>query len=134
MAPQDENVSNSEFEQMKRDLGLDDDSTRGRPSRLTERTAHTTEDDEPAAGAQRRAPSSSSSTLTPRPPVQSPVPGVIPPVGPIAPPDDALEETEPSAPADGPVTPAPDEPENQSVPKPTPPQRRPRNRRHGRKR
>ncbi|HWE59574.1 MAG TPA: protein translocase subunit SecD [Solirubrobacteraceae bacterium] len=141
MAPQDENVSNSEFEQMKRDLGLDEDSSRGRPSRLSERTAHTTEEDDAPGAAPRRGPSRSNSTLTPRPPAHSPVPGVIPPVSPSAPADDALDVTESRDPEDGPVTPAPDEPENESVPKPPPPPRRSsrssrssRNRRHGRKR
>jgi hypothetical protein len=81
---------------MKRDLGLDEGESRGRPSRLTERTAHTTED-----------------------------------------PVEPTHETEPAA--DEPVTPAPDEPENEGVADvktgPTAPRRnRPRNRRHGRRR
>ncbi len=135
-APQDENVSNSEFEQMKRDLGLEDDSPRRRPSRLSERTAHTdAEDDTPGTAPRRASSSRSSSTLTPRPP-QSPVPGVIPPMGPSAPADDAPDVTESTAPRDEPVSPAPDQAENESVPKPKPPSRpsRSRNRRHGRKR
>ncbi|MDE3134574.1 MAG: protein translocase subunit SecF, partial [Acidobacteriota bacterium] len=79
-APQDENVSAAEFEQMKRDLGLDEDQPRRGPSRLTERTAHTTEEDEAPAPASRRAAGSGRSTLTSSAPVQSPEPGVMPPV------------------------------------------------------
>jgi SecD/SecF fusion protein len=122
-APQaPDNVSLSEFEQMKRDLGLEDEPPRRRPSRLSERTAHTIEEDDAPGTTRGIAPSASGPTLTPTPPVQTP-----PPSGPLA--DDS----------DGaaPVTPAPDEAENQSVPKPTPPNRPSRsgrNRRHGRKR
>jgi SecD/SecF fusion protein len=119
---QDDNVSNSEFEQMKRDLGLDEDSPRKRPSRLSEHTAHTNEDDDTPGIARSAAPSTSSSTLTPTPPVQPTAAGEPATNGPGA---------------TGPVTPAPDVPENESVPKPTPPtrpSRSGRNRRHGRKR
>jgi SecD/SecF fusion protein len=120
--PQEENVSTSEFEQMKRDLGLDQDSPRRRPSRLSEHTAHTSEDDDTPGIARSASPSTSSSTLTPTPPVQPPATG--------APEADDSGATPP------PVTPAPDEAENLSVPKPTPPSRprSGRNRRHGRKR
>jgi hypothetical protein len=135
-APQaEDSVSNSEFEQMKRDLGLDEETKpRGRASRLTEHTAHTdAEDDKQAAGGSA-APSASSSTLTPPP--------AVPPVEPTQPP---LQQTPGTPVADGsgaqsgaadPVVPAPDEAENQSVPKPpsSRPPRSGRNRRHGRKR
>jgi SecD/SecF fusion protein len=122
-APQDETVSNAEFEQMKRDLGLEEDRPRGRASTLTERLAHTTEDDQPVQ-PQRRA---GRATATPTGPVQSPEPEPEPP---LLPADDA---------DGGAVTPAPDEPENEGVARPhrepgTPRRSRPRNRRHGRKR
>jgi SecD/SecF fusion protein len=116
-APQaPENVSNSEFEQMKRDLGLEEEpAPRNRPSRLTEHTAHTDEESDTPGAARSTAPSAPSPTLTTPP-------GTPAGDGADAPP---------------PVTPAPDEAENLSVPKPTPPTRQSRsgrNRRHGRKR
>jgi SecD/SecF fusion protein len=126
--PQDDSVSAAEFEQMKRDLGLGDEQPRGRASRMVERMAHTTEDElatpETPARVTRRS--------TPRPmgPVQSPEPELLPPVEPN---DEAESST------GEPVTPAPDEPENEGVADvktgPTAPRRnRPRNRRHGRRR
>jgi SecD/SecF fusion protein len=135
-APQaEESVSNSEFEQMKRDLGLDEETKpRGRASRLTEHTAHTDAEDDKATAGGSAPPSASSSTLSPPP--------AVPPVEPTQPP---VQQT-PGTSADGsgeqtgaadPVVPAPDEAENQSVPKPPPssrPARSSRNRRHGRKR
>jgi SecD/SecF fusion protein len=138
MAPADENVSATEFEQMKRDLGLEDDQPNRRPSRLSERTAHTTEDD--AAPAAPAAPSRSSSTggstLTPPPLPQSPVPGIIPPIapGPATPSDEA--ESGDASDTANPVTPAPDVAENDDVARPAQSQSRskPRNRRHGRRR
>ncbi|HUY58720.1 MAG TPA: protein translocase subunit SecD [Solirubrobacteraceae bacterium] len=126
--PQEDSVSAAEFEQMKRDLGLDEGQSRGRPSRLTERTAHTTEDElaapETPAAVTRR------SAARPTGPVQSPEPELLPPVEPT---DEADSST------DEPVTPAPDEPENEGVADvktgPSAPRRtRPRNRRHGRRR
>jgi SecD/SecF fusion protein len=112
-APQDDNVSNAEFEQMKRDLGLEESETpRRRPSRLAERTAHEVEEDEPVAPA--------------------PVP---PPAAPASANADSLAPT--PADTDAPVAPAPDEAENDGVAPtqggPSTP-RRPRNRKHGRKR
>jgi SecD/SecF fusion protein len=138
MAPPDENVSATEFEQMKRDLGLEEDQPKRRPSRLSERTAHTTEeDDAPAAPvAPSRSTSTRGSTLTPPPAPQSPVPGIVPPVAPgPATPNGEVESGDVSDTAD-PVTPAPDEPENQDVARPAQSQSRPkpRNRRHGRRR
>jgi SecD/SecF fusion protein len=145
MAAPDENVSASEFEQMKRDLGLEEAEPRqGRRSRLAQRTAHTTaEDDAPAAQPPRRSSSTRRSTLPPPPPAQSPVPGVVPGVPGVVPPfaqgppqtdDQAEPPTSPEA--EGPVTPAPDVPENEDVVRPAQSQRKPnqRNRRHGRKR
>ncbi len=116
-APQEENVSATEFEQMKRDLGLEDDDPNRKPSRLAERTAHVIEeDDDPPSPASR----SGRSTLTPPPQAQSPLPGIIPPIFPSEP-----------------VAPAPDEAENDgTIPPERKPQRqsKPRNRRHGRRR
>jgi len=143
-APQDENVSAAEFEQMKRDLGLEESGStpRRRPSRLTERTAHTVEDDTPGrlpTTPQRRA---NRPTATPVAPVQSPEPDPEPPLEV----DDAAGQGDQPVDDDGgrsaadtarPVTPAPDEAENEGVAPTTPgPKRpsRPRNRRHGRKR
>ena len=124
--PQEDSVSAAEFEQMKRDLGLGEDEPRGRASRIVERMAHTTEEDpvpEPPTRRGRRA------TATPPLPVDSPEPEQAPPV----------ETTEESARSGEPVTPAPDEPENEGVADvktgPSAPRRnRPRNRRHGRRR
>jgi SecD/SecF fusion protein len=130
-APPEETVSNSEFEQMKRDLGLDDDAPRGRPSRLAERTAHAVEGDVPSRGPESgRAPRASAAPAVP-------APGVGQPINETAAVDEALEVTESAGPLDGPVTPAPDEPENDSTPRDPGTQRRSRsgrNRRHGRKR
>jgi hypothetical protein len=107
-APADENVSAAEFEQMTRELGLDEDKPRRRPSRVTERLAQTVEEDEPATGAK---PTGAKPTASDRVPAA----------------------TDP----DEPVVPAPDEAENDGVAPvqggPSSP-RRPRNRKHGRKR
>jgi hypothetical protein len=148
-APPEENVSAAEFEQMKADLGLDEDQPRGRPSRLTARTAHETEEDDQPATSAARAPRAGRSTLTP-PAVQPAV--TEPPVQPNqdAPSDGTSVSDETSADAkaeagdasgarERPVTPAPDEAENDGVvetPKGSGAQRRPknRNRRHGRRR
>jgi hypothetical protein len=124
--PQEDSVSAAEFEQMKRDLGLGEDEPRGRASRMVERMAHTTEDDpvpEPPTRRGRRA------TATPQLPVDPPEPEQAPP----------METTEESERSGEPVTPAPDEPENEGVADvktgPSAPRRnRPRNRRHGRRR
>jgi SecD/SecF fusion protein len=132
----DENVSISEFEQMKRDLGLDDEDQppKRRASRLTAHTAHTDAEDEAPAPPPSRSSSTGRSTVTPPAPApQSPAPGIVPPVapGPAAPADqaDAPDEATP-----GPVTPAPDVPENEDVARPAQPRRpKPRNRRHGRR-
>ncbi|HEX3802692.1 MAG TPA: protein translocase subunit SecD [Solirubrobacteraceae bacterium] len=126
--PQEDSVSAAEFEQMKRDLGLEEsEQPRRRPSRLTERTAHTAEEDEPASPSPARR--QQRSAAMPTAPPQTPEPEATPPV-------DAADEATSS---DRPVTPAPDEAENEGVaevrPSPTGPRRpRPRNRRHGRKR
>jgi SecD/SecF fusion protein len=138
-APQDENVSASEFEQMKRDLGLEEEQPKRRPSRLSERTAHTTEeDDAPAApAAPSRSTSTRGSTPTPPPAPQSPLPGIIPSVAPGPVQSSGEVESDDASDTADPVTPAPDVAENDDVARPAAsPSRRPkpRNRRHGRKR
>ncbi|HWD65558.1 MAG TPA: protein translocase subunit SecD [Solirubrobacteraceae bacterium] len=111
--PDPENVSSTEFEQMKRDLGLEVEeqrTTRRPTSTLSKRTAHT----EPEVqAATRRSAAAPTAPATPPPP-------------------------EPSGNGDD-FTPAPDIAENEGVApipkgerKPAKP--RPRNRRHGRKR
>jgi SecD/SecF fusion protein len=138
-ATPDDGVSADEFEQMKRDLGLEDeDQPRGRRrlSRVAESHAHTTDEELDAPEPPR--PSSSGRT---------PIPTRIPPA-PVASPDDELvaeqrrdeadERFEQSAETPE-ASSAADEPENEGVADvrsgPTAPKRnRQRNRRHGRKR
>jgi SecD/SecF fusion protein len=127
-APQEENVSAAEFEQMKRDLGLDDAPQRGGPSRLAERTAHVDEDDTATPTPTLRPQSASRSTLTPPPPVPADEIDTLPPV-----------EIDEAAASEPPVQPAPDVPENDGVaeqPQGSSGPRKPRqrNRRHGRRR
>jgi SecD/SecF fusion protein len=133
-APQEENVSAAEFEQMKRDLGLEQsEAPRRRPSRLTERTSHTTDDVLAAPEAPQRV--TRGATTRPTTPMPAPEPELLPPIE-ITDEPVADDETAAAAP-DQPVTPAPDEAENEGVSRPTPAPgapRRPRNRRHGRKR
>jgi SecD/SecF fusion protein len=121
-APADENVSAAEFEQMTRELGLDEDKPRRRPSRVTERMAHTVEDDEPASPKPRSSKQRSGTVPPPAaPPASEPQPG----------------SERAAVDPDEPVAPAPDEAENDGVAPvqggPSSP-RRPRNRKHGRKR
>jgi len=125
-APVDEGVSAAEFERMKRDLGLDEqEQPRARPSRLAERTAHTTEEDTPAAPRSARA---AGSTLTPPPPAPRADGGGV--------------QTPRASDATGsprPHTPAPDLAENDGVVDKKPDasaarRARERNRRHGRRR
>ena len=139
-APPEENVSAADFEEMKRNLGLEHDEPLRRTSRLVERTAHETEDDDPVTPA-TRPPGASRSTLTPPSPVDSVTPEPRPPVQA----DDDADSSDEAPAGDAsdtaaqPVTPAPDEAENDGMldaPKGTPSGRRPknRNRRHGRRR
>jgi SecD/SecF fusion protein len=138
----DEGVSNDEFEQMKRDLGLEDDVQRGgrrRLSRVAESHAHTTDEELDAPEPTQARPLASGRT---------PLPTRIPPA-PVASPDDELvaeqrqdeaeERFEEAASQEPAVPSAADEPENEGVADvrsgPTAPRRnRQRNRRHGRKR
>jgi SecD/SecF fusion protein len=133
--PSPEGVSASEFEQMKRDLDLDEPE-RGprRTSTLTKRLAHTASGDAPAPRAQRprsqparRTKPSDGAQVTDgadRSGNAAPAPGPAPA------PDAEVERTDE-------VTPAPDIAENEGV-APTTPKRpakpRTRNRRHGRPR
>ena len=144
-ATPDEGVSADEFEQMKRDLGLDEEQPRGRRvSRMVERSSHTTEEELETPETPRRTASG-----------RTPIPTRLPPPS-IASPGDQLVEMQREdaaaareeqlaaaqesalTPSDD-ITPAPDEPESDGVAdtggNPPPPRRsRSRNRRHGRKR
>ncbi len=159
--PQDDNVSAAEFEQMKRDLGLDEArAERHRTSRVAERLAHTTEEEletpEPPApqrgrGAARRA-ATQELPVAPEPDVsaaQDDADAAATAEGEAAEreadagaaraPDPAEGKTTPAPDAnDAGVSPAPDEAENDGVADvrsgPTAPRSRPRNRKHGRRR
>ncbi len=139
-APQDDSVSAAEFEQMKRDLGLDEDrGGRRRTSRVTERLAHTSDedlaapaDDEPATPTRRGSRSSAATQEPPAPQVPDAETSAAEAETPAADPS-------PAAGPDQPVTPAPDEAENDGVADvrsgpSAPRQSRPRNRKHGRRR
>jgi SecD/SecF fusion protein len=143
--PEPDTVSAAEFEQMKRDLELEE--SRGRStSTLTKRMAHTPSADPPRARAPR-------AKAKPRPPAprtggNGPEPGAEAPATDAPEPSAAPERTadegargEPAPPAaDQPVAPAPDIAENEGmadIPKPKPQPRKSgssRNRRHGRRR
>jgi SecD/SecF fusion protein len=128
--PDPETVSSAEFEQMKRELGVEVDEQRssGRAtSTLSKRLAHTEEAPATPQGAATGKPRAgrTRTQATPAPPPPSPTP---PPVS----------EPEPSTDGDD-FTPAPDVAENEGVARvPKSEQRRskqrPRNRRHGRNR
>jgi len=149
-APQPDTVSSAEFEQMKRELGLDDEVSGARhTSALTQRLAHTTEEPDGGNGAPKRTAGSRSSRTTRPAPANRPAnrPGgrpSAPPPG-ATPAADQPVAPEPSPPPAKPVadgeefTPAPDIAENEGVaqiPKSQqrPPKGRSRNRRHGRRR
>jgi SecD/SecF fusion protein len=124
--PDPDGVSSAEFEQMKRELGLEveEQRTSGRhTSALSQRTAHT-EGEAPAAT--RRGAATRPGTSRATKPVSSSTPPA--PAQPARSGDDGDD-----------FTPAPDVAENEGVaPTPKserrPPKQRPRNRRHGRKR
>ena len=133
----DDGVSADEFEQMKRDLGLDEDKPGGRRvSRLMEHSAHTTDEELDTPETPRRTASG-----------RTPIPTRLPPPS-IASPGDQLaemqkedaaaERAEQLGSAQDQPAPAPDEAENGGVAESSPdtPKRnnRARNRRHGRKR
>ncbi|MGB9182830.1 MAG: protein translocase subunit SecF, partial [Solirubrobacteraceae bacterium] len=109
-APEPENVSAAEFEQMKRDLDLEEDQPSRQTSTLTKR---------PAPARKPRGQS-------PAPPPQA--------AGPPAKAQDETKDPPAPAPAEG-FRQAPDEAENEGMTTPQKPARpKPRNRRHGRRR
>jgi SecD/SecF fusion protein len=138
--PDPENVSATEFEQMKRDLDIESGPTRG-TSTLAKRLAHGAAEDDDAkpatppassrVGSRRR-----SQTQPTAPPSKAATP---PPVA--APPQASVPRAEPAQPPPGGETapeeyrPAPDEAENNGMVQQTkpPPTGKPRNRRHGRR-
>ena len=135
--PSPEGVSAAEFEQMKRDLDLEE-AARGahRTSTLTKRLAHTASADAPApapapaprAPKQRQQPSS----RRPKPAAGSPpVRDGTDRAGNGAPP---AQRPEAEAPPTEDVTPAPDIAENEGVASSPKRPSKPRNRRHGRRR
>jgi SecD/SecF fusion protein len=123
-APEPESVSAAEFEQMKRDLGVEQDRPGRHTSTLTRRLAHTEEEAPTRPVPEKPAPRSRPATRRPTPET----PAVESP--------DATESGN-GAP-DGPVAPAPDIAENDGMVAPSGPKRpaksRSRNRRHGRPR
>ena len=114
-APQPDSVSAAEFEEMKRELGIEEEAATRHTSTLSKRLAHTEEEAPPAAPP---APRRTATPPKPAPPKAAPTDG---------------------AQGDGEFTPAPDVPENEGV-APIPkserrqPKSRSRNRRHGRRR
>ncbi len=152
--PEPETVSAAEFEQMKRDLAIEELEPSSHTSTLTKRLAHTP--DEPdtkasAAGTARGSRPSGGRGSRPGPGGASPPPGgrgsrpgpggdPLRPGAPVAPKDadPATTAGQPSAPTggDGVVEPAPDEAENDGMAPSQKPSRpaKPRNRRHGRRR
>jgi SecD/SecF fusion protein len=159
--PAPENVSAAEFEQMKRELGVEEEGTGRRTSTLTKRAAHTESeptaaptagrrarpgDGAPASGTGRRArpadqPAAGgrAARTAGRPAPASPAPPVPAPPAPPAPAPRADDGDGDGVGDGGPVTPAPDIPENEGmVPAPQRPKRssksRSRSRRHGRPR
>jgi SecD/SecF fusion protein len=144
-APEAETVSAAEFEQMKRDLDIEQGLPARRTSTLTKRLARTDDAEltplptqrrpprgRPARGDGQRAPQAS----PPRQPDAPPVPPTAPVASEPTPPADAPLASEPTPPRTEPVSPAPDVAENEGmVPAPKPkPRPKSRNRRHGRRR
>jgi SecD/SecF fusion protein len=118
----DQSVSSSEFEQMKRELGLEEEAPSQKTSALSKRLSHT-----PDAPAQPRPKRAAKPGGTTRPGGGQATRPADRAAGPAA--------TEPPPP-EGEVTPAPDIAENEGMvpqqPKPRP-KAKPRNRRHGRR-
>jgi SecD/SecF fusion protein len=141
--PEPDTVSAAEFEQMKRDLELEE--SRGRStSTLTKRVARTPSADQPAARKPRtkgKAPQARPDG--PAPGAEAPDPSRAPATpaadgAPSAPSTPSVPSESAPSPADRPA-PAPDIAENEgmaNIPKPKPQPRKsgPRNRRHGRRR
>ncbi len=127
--PDQETVSAAEFEQMKRDLEIDEQPLAGRhTSTLTKRLAHSTEPEAPAPTTRRPRADGGRRAASPQPePRKAPQPEAPPP-SPVA------DEADGAPPA-----PAPDVAENEGVapaskPRPKPRSSRSRTRRHGRRR
>jgi SecD/SecF fusion protein len=123
--PEQETVSAAEFEQMKRDLGIEQESPGRHTSTLTKRLAHSEETDAPAPARKPQRPAAT------RKPKERPA------AAPSAPAAPELEEEPTTTDDDGHVS-APDVAENEGVvptqPSKRPPKSRSRNRRHGRRR
>lgn len=136
--PDPENVSAAEFEQMKRDLGIEEERAASRhTSTLTKRLARHEEEDAPAAAPAARAPKPGGRPQRAAKPAAASAPTQAPSPGNGAPAADAAADA--AAPVDdGVPAPAPDIPENEGVAPvqkdKRPPKPRSRNRRHGRRR
>jgi SecD/SecF fusion protein len=136
-APEAERVSAAEFEQMKRELEIEEEEAAVSPrqtSTLTKRLAHTSEPEAPAPSGRRTRSDGAQRTPAPKPkPARSKAPEA-----PRSTPRTEAPETAPrvEAPDVAPPAPAPDIPENEGVaPAPKPrPKPRSRSRRHGRRR
>jgi SecD/SecF fusion protein len=130
--PEPEGVSAAEFEQMKRDLDIEQGQPARQTSTLTKRLAHGAEPDTPAPAPARRP------RPTRRPPAPESEP--TPEPKPAAKPESTPEEPGLVGEGNGDGAPhvsAPDVAENDGVSpiqKPKPQKSRPRNRRHGRRR
>jgi SecD/SecF fusion protein len=138
-APEPDSVSSAEFEQMKRDLEIEQGQPARRTSTLTKRLAHSDDGEDGAPVAPQRA-RPATPPRPPRPPrakraapprQAAPKPETPPPAAPVA----REPDEQPVEPAQ-PVTPAPDVAENEGmVPREKrKPQSKSRNRRHGRRR
>ena len=132
--PEPDTVSAAEFEQMKRDIAEEEAEPRRRTSTLTERLAHSQDDDDGGTAGARKAPGPRGSRAKPaasRPSSQPP-----PSAGP-SPQTPGPQDGDNGAEKDD-FQHAPDEPENEAMtqtPKPSRPAKsRSRNRRHGRRR
>jgi SecD/SecF fusion protein len=122
--PEPDSISAAEFEEMKRDLGIEEQPLTRHTSTLTKRLSHSAEDDAPAPAAPRGR-----RAAAPKP-GRAPAAAAPPPPEPTAAPTDGE--------GDGAPAPAPDIPENEGV-APVQKDKRPaksrsRNRRHGRRR
>jgi SecD/SecF fusion protein len=135
--PEPDTVSAAEFEQMKRDLGVEEQPLTRQTSTLTKRLAHSPDAEAPtsapASGTRGRAGASSKASR------RAPATAAPPPSPAPAPPTPATPASAPTdGEADGAPAPAPDVAENEGV-APVQKDKRPakprsRNRRHGRRR
>jgi hypothetical protein len=109
--PDAETVSAAEFEQMKRELGIEHEQPGRHTSTLTRRLAHRDETDTPPAPAPRSRSRQRPAKRAAEPPTPAVPPAPAAPATPAAPAAD--QAASPPAPASGPTTPA--------APVPTPP-------------